>query len=341
MGFISRYKEGMRLFQEKEYAKAIECFDQGLSIGHDSECALMLGKCFEHGLGVEKDLVLAKDFYKCALIKQGFMHSQDCEMIIRLKSKIAEMTDIADINELSRYIESVGCVKVKRTKMQEWSIKFNEGGTVINLAESRPLFEGLGIAKAYSHNKNKNWTCDGYTRFYDGYTLDTDFFSLVVKRGTTREYKSNIDGRNCTVIFPCDANLGYLYVQGTIMNKVLDLLRKRAEVVFPQKLNELSQRMGIPYGKCKISKNMMRASGECFYETRNIHIALRCIMIPEEYLEAICAHELTHCLVPNHEGKFWQTFKERAGEYLVSLDVKYRNGQIPYRWQPLIWSCRP
>ena len=232
----------------------------------------MLGKCYEHGLGVEIDQVLAKDFYKCALKKLRFIfYSQDYEMLIWLKSKIAE---------------------------------------------SRPLYEELSIAKVYSFNTNKNWTCDGYTRFYDGYTLNSYFFSLVVKRGETSEYKSIINERGCTVIFPYDAGLGYLYVQGTIMNKVLDLLRKRANVVIPQKLNELSQRMGIPYGKCKISKNMRRAW--------------------EEYLEAICAHELTHCLVPNHEGKFWQTFKERAGEYLVSLDVKLGLGHIP--WQPLKWN---
>lgn len=254
----------------------------------------MLGKCYEHGLGVEIDQVLAKDFYKCALKKLRFIfYSQDYEMLIWLKSKIAE---------------------------------------------SRPLYEELSIAKVYSFNTNKNWICDGYTRFYDGYTLNSYFFSLVVKRGETSEYKSIINGRDCTVIFPYDADLGYLYVQGTIMNKVLDLLRKRANVVIPQKLNELSQRMGIPYGKCKISKNMRRAWDECFYETRNIHISFRRIRMPEEYLEAICAHELTHCLFPNHEGKFWQTFKERAGEYLVSLDVKLGLGHIPYRWQPIKWN---
>ena len=57
-----------------EYAKSIECFDKGLNMGHDSECAFMLGKCFEHRLRVEIDLVLAKDFYKCILIKEGFMY---------------------------------------------------------------------------------------------------------------------------------------------------------------------------------------------------------------------------------------------------------------------------
>ena len=34
------------------------------------------------------------------------------------------------------------------------------------------------------------------------------------------------------------------------MNKARDLPKKRAEVVFPQKLNEISGRVAVSYGKC-------------------------------------------------------------------------------------------
>ena len=341
MGYISCYKEGMRLFQEKEYAKAIEQFKCGVGLGYNGQCLTMLGKCSEHGLGMETDLILAKDYYKCALQDFEVFPKSHPEEILWLKNKIEELKEVPDIKEQSGFIESVGWVKVKRTRVEEWSIKYTEEGTVVNISRFKPFYEGFLLARIHTADENKNWTCDGYTRFYDGYTLDTDFFSLVVKRGTTDEYKSIIDGRNCTVIFPCDADLGYLYVQGTIMNKVLDLLQKIAEVVIPQKLNELSQRMGISYGKCKIARRMTWNFGIWYAITNDIHIALRCIMLPEECLEAICAHELTHCLVPNHQVEFWQTFKERAGEHLVRLDMRLGDGYIPYRWRPLKWKCRP
>lgn len=137
------------------------------------------------------------------------MHSPDCAEILWLKSKIGEMSDIPDINELSRYIEPVGWVKVKRTKIKEWSVRFNEDGTVVNISQSRPLIQGLNIAKAHNAKENKNWTCDGYTRFYDGYTLNADLFSLSVKRGNSKEFQSIINGRDCMVIFPYDSDLNY------------------------------------------------------------------------------------------------------------------------------------
>ena len=114
----------------------------------------------------------------------------------------------------------------------------------------------------------------------------------------------------------------------------------KVKQTIPQKLNELSQRMGISYGKCKIARRMTWKLGIWYPITNDIHLALRCIMLPEEYLEAICAHELTHCLVPNHQVEFWQTFEERAGEHLVRLDMRFGDGCIPYRWRSLKWHCR-
>lgn len=326
MGFISCYKEGMRLFQEKEYAKAIECFAKGLNVGNDSDCALMLGKCFEHGLGVEKDLVIAKDCYKSALIKFGFMHSPDCEEILWLKSKIGEMSDIPDINELSRYIEPVGWVKVKRTKINEWSVRFNEDGTLINISQSRPLIEGINIAKSHNAQENKNWTCDGYTRFYDGYTLNADLFRLSVKRGNSKDFQSIINGRDCMIIFPYDADLNYLYIQETIMNKTRELLRKRAEYVFPMKLKEVSERIGVPYGRCKISPTLSKSYAYFTIKTRDVTFALGCIDLPEESIEAICVHELMHTFSADHNSRFYTKLKEYGGQRLYDRDFRLEDG---------------
>lgn len=217
MGFISCYKEGMRLFQEKEYAKAIECFDKGLNVGNDSDCALMLGKCFEYGLGVEEDLVTAKDCYKSALIKFGFMHSPDCEEILWLKSKIGEMSDIPDINELSRYIEPVGWVKVKRT-------------------------------------------------------------------------------------------------------------RRRAEYIFPMKLKEVSERIGVPYGRCKISPTLSKSYAYFTIKTHDVTFALRCFDLPEESIEAICVHELMHTFSADHNSRFYTKLKEYGGQRLYDRDFRLEDG---------------
>ena len=321
MSKIRGYKEGMEHFTRMEYAQAVVCFENGTAYGGSSECLLMLGKCYEQGLGVCRDLCLAKDYYKVALRHYEAWHGDDCDEIKFLKGKLEEWSHVDDLTLLRKYIESVGWVTVKRSKLKEWTIKFNKDGTLVNIGPSIPFCRGFDVANAHALKENKYWTCDGQTRFYDGYILNTDFFSLIVRRGSSRSFESSINGRECRVIFPSDADLGYLYVQEAIMNSVRELLKKRAEIVFPQKLKQVSERIGVPYGKCKVNTRISKAWAFFIPSTRDIEISLSAIQLPEENLETLCVHELMHNFSGEHDGLFWKKFRQLAGQRLYDLDA--------------------
>lgn len=331
MSVISDYKKGMEHFQRKEYAQAVDCFETGTSFGDSSKCLLMLGRCHEQGLGVDMDLSLAKDYYTVALRHfEAWNSANDYEDISWLKAKITELQRIPQINEQRKYIDSVGWVTVKRSKVKEWKIKFNEEGTLVNIGPSIPFCRGFRVAEYHTKQENPRWTCDDHVRFYDGYTFNTDFFSLTIRRGSTPSFESTINGKNCMVLFPCDADLGYLYVQEIIMNKVRDLLKKRAEVVFPQKLNEISQKVGVPYGKCLINLRLSKAWAQYDRATGDIEFCLSAIQLPEENFESICIHELTHSFAAGHDGAFRVKFRQLAGQHLYELDsVHHRHGKWP------------
>ena len=195
----------------------------------------------------------------------------------------------------------------------------------MNIGPSIPFCRGFDVANAHTLKENKNWTCDGQTRFYDGYILNTDFFSLIVRRGSSRSFESSINGRECSVIFPSDADLGYLYVQEAIMNSVRELLKKRAEIVFPQKLKQVSERIGVPYGKCKVNTRISKAWAFFIPSTRDIEISLSAIQLPEENLETLCVHELMHNFSGEHDGLFWKKFRELGGQHLYQLDGTHDN----------------
>ena len=323
---IRGYEQGMEHFQRKEYAQAVDCFEAGTSFGGSSKCLLMLGQCYEQGLGVGVDLSLAKDYYKVALIHfEAWLCADDYEDISWLKEKITELQRIPQISEQRKYIDSVGWVAVKRSKLKEWKIKFNEDGTQVNIGPSIPFCRGFGIAEYHTKMENPRWTCDDHTRFYDGYTLNTDFFNLTIRRGCTPSFESTISGKSCTVLFPCDADLGYLYVQEAIMNKVRDLLKKRAEVVFPQKLHEISQRVGVPYGKCLINLRLSNAWAQYDRSAGDIEFSLSAIQLPEDNFESLCLHELTHSFVEGHDGAFWAKFRQLAGQRLYDLDITHHS----------------
>lgn len=241
-------------------------------------------KCYEQGLGISRDLVLAKDYYKVALRHSEAWYGDDHDETWFLKEKLEEMKHVGDLSIQRKYIESVGWVTVKRAKLKEWTIKFTEDGT-----------------------------------------LDTDFFSLIVVRGTSRSFESTINGRDCKVMFPSDADLGYLYVQEVIMNRVRELLKRRAEIVFPQKLNEISERIGVPYGKCKVNTRISKSWAFFTRGTRDIEISLSAIQLPEENFEALCVHELMHNFSGEHDGVFWKKFKELGGRRLYELDGTHGN----------------
>ena len=333
MSLISDYKKGMEHFHRKEYVQAIVCFEIGTAFGDSSKCLLMLGRCHEQGLGVGVDLNLAKDYYIVALRHfEAWHRTNDSDDVSWLKEKIEELKDIPQIQEKRKHIDNVGWVTVKRAKVKEWRIKFNEEGTVVNIGPSIPFCRGFSIADYHTRRENPGWTCDGHTRFYDGYTLNTDFFNLTIRRGTAPSFESAVNGRICMVMFPCDADLSYLYVQETIMNKVRDLLKKRAESVFPKKLDEISERVAVPYGKCLINTRLSNAWAQYNRKTKDIEFSLSVIQLPEENFESICIHELSHSFSSEHDGVFWSKFRQLAGQRLYKLDSI---GHIHNKWPTL------
>ena len=322
----------MEYFHRGEYTQAIDCFEHGTSFGDSSKCLLMLGKCYEGGLGVNVDLSLAKDYYTVALRHFGAWYGHNYDETAWLRERINALSEVSNVNEMRKYIDTVGWVIVRRSRVKEWSIKFNDEGTIVGIGPSIPFCRGFSVAEYQTRQQNHGWTCDGQTRFYDGYTLNTDFFRLTVRRGGTSSFKSSINGRDCLVEFPADADLGLLYVQEAIMNNVRALLKKRAEVVFPQKLKDISERVGVPFGKCKINTRLSNAWAQYNRETRDVEFSLSVIQLPEENFESICIHELSHSFSAGHDYVFWSKFRQLAGQHLYNLD---RIGHIHNRWSSL------
>ena len=112
MSMIKGYKEGMAFFRNGEYARAVECFENGTAMGDSAGCLLMLGSCYEGGLGVELDLGLAKDYYKAALVHFEAWRALDSEEIRWLKERLGKLSDVQVVREVREYVDEVGWVTV-------------------------------------------------------------------------------------------------------------------------------------------------------------------------------------------------------------------------------------
>ena len=333
MNRIFCFDKGRVLYNDGNYSGAVEWFLKGLMVEHCNVCRAWLGNCYEFGLGVEKDLVLAKDLYETSRAHlltseiDGMLGKWIDERLVALKGVDGSV---------SRMIEGVGNVKVMKLvnidSTQQWRYNNDE---VVGLVSSREsLLEGFCYAERDLPEKNRVWNCAGSNRFYDGYVVEADYYRLKVRRGDAERYSMRMTDRELCVWFPKRACLEYLYVQETILKKVKELLWKRAQEVIPLVLERVAQRIGVEYGECHVVKSLRNCAAYNYALNHDITFSSACVQLPKESLEALCVHELTHNFVLEHGRRFDNKMIELGGEKMFEL---YNNLWNEGRWTYLVY----
>ena len=328
---FSNFQYGYEHYQQREYAQAATCFQQGLH--NDYSCALWLSHCYEYGYGVEQDLAMAKDLltycYECGTSRQ----KRESDYYRGLRQRLDALQHIPDCHSLTRHLEGIGRVRVVKSpyKFQETRMRCNQDEVLVTVGNDAPLLLGISFAQQYVPQRFSEWTCDGTNRYYDGYTLQTDYFRLQVQRGTTDRYVSHHDGQLCQLFFPREACLDYLYVQTTIHRKVKDLLFKRAQEVLPEVLKRVSARIDVPYEECEVVKSLQSYAAWNYSQGKKIALSTTCLQLPTETLEALCIHELTHNFHGGHGVDFYLKLIELGGREAYELDKNlWHENRWPY-----------
>lgn len=329
---ISYFKAGQEHYLKKEYKEAIDCFIHGIAESDYIACLAWLGSCYEYGLGVPKDLVAAKDLYTGAY-KVMYTSDRRDKLGIWIQERLECLKDIPVYDTMSKFIEGVGNVKVIRRLETPYDpqVRYNLDELVVTVQSRSSLYRGFAFAQVKVPEMARTWTCDGERRFFDGYTLDTDLFSLKVLRGKTDKYTSRLDGRNCYVYFPQKANLDYIYVQQSILKKVRNLLVKRAQVALPPILKEVADRTGTSFQKCEVTSVVRDYLAYNYGKGKKIVFSVNAVQLPMDSVEALCIHELAHNFVNNHSSDFYNKMIELGGEaaYRRDLNLRYK-GKWPY-----------
>ena len=327
---MAHFKTGQEHYLRQEYKQAAEHFILGAVQGHDSYCMMWLGQCYEYGLGVEKDLAEAKDLYAVASI---WLAHNDTKGKVWLQERLECLKGIPDAKSRTKFYHGIGNIKVvKSTYADEPVIRFNLDETVITINYKDAYQSGYRFAQENLPKLAQKWACDSSgRRFYDGYALETDHFTLHVKRGITDKYKKEINGNNLTLSFPIGANLDYIYVQESILKKVKELVFSLAQDTLPQILAEVSKQINVPYRNCRVVTNSQSFVACNYGNGNNITLTAQCIQLPKKSLEALCTHELTHNFVNGHSQKFYEKMAELGGLEIVEIDKKlWKENQWPY-----------
>ncbi len=333
MSKIDCFDRGRELYLDGRYDEAVECFFKGVVEKRSNVCRGWLGYCYELGLGVKKELVLAKDLYE--MCRRDLRYS-DTKFALWLDENLVRLKDVGECKSVTKKVEGIGNVKVvKNRNLDKFSFRYNNDEVVVMVRENYHTFvDGFYYAEKYLPDMNKEWTCDGENRFYDGYTIDTDYFRLEIRRGDGDGYKSCMRGRELCVWFPREACLQYLYVQERIFGKVKKLLWKRAQEVIPMVLERVAKRIGVEYGRCEVVKSLRSCSAFNYALNNDITFSGACIQLPEKSLEALCVHELTHNFVLEHGREFDNKMIELGGIEMYNI---YKNLWKEGRWRYLLY----
>ena len=329
---MSYFKAGQEHYRKKEYKEAMDCFIHGIAESDSIACLAWLGSCYEYGLGVPEDLVVAKDLYAGAY-KVMFTSERRNDLGTWIQEHLERLKDIPVYDTMCKFIEGVGNVKVIRRLETPYDpqLRYNLDELVVTVQSRSSLYRGFAFAQVNVPEMARTWTCDGERRFFDGYTLDTDLFSLKVLRGKTDRYTSSLDGRNCHVYFPQNANLDYIYIQQSILKKVRNLLVKRAQVALPPILKEGADRIGTTFQNCEVTSAVRDYLAYNYGKGKKIIFSVDAVQLPMDSVEALCIHELTHNFVTNHSSDFYNKMIELGGEapYRRDQNIRYK-GKWPY-----------
>ena len=117
-----------------------------------------------------------------------------------LSERINGLKDIPLPKSETRHIPGLGNIKVVKSKYSfiETKIRYNKDETVVDIEHRKSILTGFSYAEEQIPKLFSEWTCDGKNKFYDGYTLETDFFKLRILQDRSTDFlpvSSRPDGR--------------------------------------------------------------------------------------------------------------------------------------------------
>ena len=106
-----------------------------------------------------------------------------------------------------------------------------------------------------------------------------------------------------------------------------DIDRAEAKPRLKRRLKYLAEKHGFTYNRVFI-RNQKTRWGSCSSKN-NIGLNVRIVQLPEELMDYVILHELTHTRVKNHSNDFWAMMNKLVGDGKAK-DVSLREYGIGY-----------
>ena len=128
------------------------------------------------------------------------------------------------------------------------------------------------------------------------------------------------------VQYPQELNVNDSLVQEAARKGIIMAYRKEAKQLLPERVAFLAKQDGFSYNNLSI-KNIKSRWGSCSAKN-NINLSIYLMKLPDELIDYVILHELTHTIHKNHGKDFWNYLDKITGKpkELAARIKKYRTG---------------
>jgi hypothetical protein len=115
-------------------------------------------------------------------------------------------------------------------------------------------------------------------------------------------------------------------LQAIAKEAIISTYRKEANQILPERVRLLAQKHNLKYNTLRI-KNITSRWGSCSNRD-NINLSLFLMKLPDELIDYVILHELSHTIHKNHSPLFWRYLDNLVGDAksLSKQMKKYRTG---------------
>lgn len=158
----------------------------------------------------------------------------------------------------------------------------------------------------------------------------TYFRSLKIKiqEDDILEAKLELSENTFEIFLPKDCEIESELVQSQIRHFITLVLRKEAKIYLRQRTLELAEKFSFKVNKIFI-KNTKTRWGSCSIKN-NINLNLNLLRLPQNLIDYVILHELSHTVHHNHSKDFWDLLNQITFSKAKFLDKELKNYKIKF-----------
>lgn len=163
----------------------------------------------------------------------------------------------------------------------------------------------------------------------ENFKIDTDQLQLSLIVGKGEHFYIRRNASQVTIIYP--PHTDFSQKQAWLTKVVIEILRKQAKLILPERLQTLAELYGFNYSGVRINSARTRW-GSCSSKG-HINLSLFLMVLPSELSDYVLLHELCHTKEMNHGPRFWALMDKVTYHRSGELRNKLRHFPSPFRTQ--------